>query len=135
MLGVASGVNYPPEFFDVERISSYHMSFYNVLNKLGNFAGLERHAVHLSEAMHVVIGGQFQEDKIGAAAVGRGIGDYICLEICYFHSDVATELRLRMNAGMVGSAHPTVPKGTRERPQGTPLQAEDNHGRFATACS
>ena len=109
MLRVPAGVNYPPEFFNLEWIPSYDVSFYNVLNELGNFAGLERHAVHLSEAMHVVIGGQFQEDKIRTAAVGRRIGDYVCLEVGYFHSDVVTELRLRMNAGMVGSAHPTVP--------------------------
>ena len=59
MLRVPARVNYPPEFLNLEWIPSYDVSFYNVLNELGNFAGLERHAVHLSEALNIVIGGQF----------------------------------------------------------------------------
>ena len=59
VLRVPAGVNYPPEFFNLEWIPSYDVSFYNVLNELGNFAGLERHAVHLSETLNIVIGGQF----------------------------------------------------------------------------
>jgi hypothetical protein len=85
MLGITRGIDTPPERLDVVRVLLAEVALEGVLEHARHHPRMERQAIGLSHPVHIVIGGELDEDEVPPADTGLRVAGDEGADVGQFH--------------------------------------------------
>ena len=105
-LGVAAGVDDPPQPLDLERIGAHDMARADILDHARDDVGMKRNAVDLADTRNAAIGHQLEKDEIAPAEMRRRVADHESLHVDDLHGQPSGERHDRSGEAIdVGIGH------------------------------
>jgi len=89
VLGVAGGVDTAPDRLDIMRVLLEEVALEDVLQHAANHFRVERQAIGLADPVHVVVGGELDEDEITSTDTGLRVADDEGAQLGQFHGCVS----------------------------------------------